>query len=368
VGHYTVTKGLRHGLIELVYTSRRRRQARRAISPGGNITPQIKKILRLGAQIIIVGVVFYFLGNKIRQDWPQITSRDWQFDIPWLIASMLLMSALYLGHASGWLIILWRFHHAVPFLPGLYVWFKSLLARYVPGNVLMVMGRVMMIQPYGVPKRASLTSVAYEQALLAASAAAAIAVALPFWEELQNFSQIIWLVLIVPPIAIVCLHPAILGRLGNAVFRKLGRETIDEFLPFSDIILIFCYYCFFWVVAGLGLFAMVNTVTHLEASGLPIVIASTPLAWLTSVLFFISPSGLGVREGVYAATLGFAFKGDFPQDYGGVAAAFAIVIRFWQTLLEIALVALIMGLVKIRHIKIRPKAKADDADLEDSSP
>ncbi len=277
------------------------------------------------------------------------------------------MSALYVGHAAGWLIILWRFRHPVPFLPGLYVWFKSLLARYVPGNVLMVMGRVMMIQPYGVPKRASLTSVAYEQALLAASAATAIAVALPLWPELQNLSSIIWLVLVVPPLAIICLHPAILGRLGNYVFRKMGRETIDQFLPFKSIIWIFLYYCFFWVVAGIGLFAMVNTVTKIGVSDLPVVIASSPLAWLTSVLFFISPSGLGVREGVYAATLGFAFKSDYPDDYGGIAAAFAIVIRFWQTLVEIALVALVMGLVKARHIKIRPKAAADSEASEDAS-
>ena len=275
------------------------------------------------------------------------------------------MSALYIGHATAWLLILWRFNHPVQFLPGIYVWFKSLIARYVPGNVLMVMGRVMMIQPYGVPKRISLTSVAYEQALLAASAATAIAVALPFWEELQNLSQIIWGVLVVPPIAIVCLHPAVLGRLGNYALRKAGRETIEEFLPFKDIVWIFLYYCFFWFVAGLGLFALVSTFPHPAFTDLPVVRARTPRACLTSVLFFISPSGLGIREGVYAATLGFAFKEDFPNDYLGVAAAFAIVIRFWQTLVEIALVALVMGLVKVRHIKIKPRALDDDTGLDD---
>ncbi len=261
-----------------------------------------------------------------------------------------------MGHASGWLIILWRFRHPVPILPGLYVWFKSLLARYVPGNVLMVVGRVMMIEPYGVPKRASLTSVAYEQALLAASAATVIAVALPFWPKLQNFSQVIWLVLLVPPLAIVCLHPSVLGKVGNAVFRKLGRETIEEFLPFRDVVAIFFYYCFFWIVSGLGLFAMANTVTKMDLSDVPIVIASAPLAWLTSVLFFISPSGLGVREGVYAYTLDFAFEN------AGVASAFAILIRFWQTLIEIAFVAIVMALVKIRHVKIKPQAIGGDPE------
>lgn len=286
--------------------------------------------------------------------------------MPWLIASVIFLAGLYLGHASGWLIILKRFQYPVPFLPGCYVWFKSLLARYVPGNVLMIVGRVMMVEPYGVPKRISLTSVAYEQALLAATAATAIAVALPFWPKLQAFSGAIWVVLAVPPLALAGLHPAVLGRLGNWVFRKLGRETIEEFLPFSDIIWIFLFYCIFWIVGGLGLFAMARAVTpNIGYADLPIVIASAPLAWLTSVLFFISPSGLGVREGVYAYTLDFAFES------GGVASAFAILLRFWQTLVEVGFVLMVMGLVKVRHIKIgttRTVAGAAEGESDGAAP
>lgn len=334
---------------------------------GGTIAFKPKKVLRQAAQIIIVGVVFFFLGRKIYTDWPQITSYPWDFSIPWLVASFILLGSLFTGHAVGWLIILKRFNYSVPVLPGLYVWYKSLLARYVPGNVLMVLGRVMMIEPYGVPKRVSLTSVAYEQALLVASAATSIAVALPFSPNLQNYSNLIWLVLIVPPLAIVGLHPAVIGRLGNWVFRKVGRETVEDFLPFLDIVLIFVFYCFFWVVAGLGLFSMARAVTDtVGVSDLPIVIASAPLAWLASVLFFISPSGLGVREGVYAVTLDFAFES------AGVASAFAILIRFWQTMVEIAFVLIVMGLVKFRHIKMKrvevPEVEDEEAEVDGAAP
>ncbi|MBE3067082.1 MAG: flippase-like domain-containing protein, partial [Chloroflexi bacterium] len=264
---------------------------------GGNINPKIKKILRLAVQAVLIGLVFFFLGRKIYSDWPQITAYPWEFDVPWLIASIVLLGMMYIGHAATWLVILSRFKHPVPVLPGFYVWFKSLLARYVPGNVLMVLGRVMMIEPYGVPKRVSLTSVAYEQALLVATATTVIATALPFWPKLQASSSFIWLVLIVPPLAIIVLHPKFLDLIGNWVLRKLGRETIEDFLPFKDIIWIFFLYASLWVVAGLGLFAMASAVTSMEFTDLPIVIASAPLAWLISVLFFISPSGLGVREG-----------------------------------------------------------------------
>lgn len=321
---------------------------------GGNIDPKIKKILRLALQAVLVGLVFFFLGRKIYTDWPQIRSYPWEFDVPWLIASIVLLAMMYFGHAFTWLLILIRFKHPVPVLPGLYVWFKSLIARYVPGNVLMVLGRVIMIEPYGVPKRISLTSVAYEQAMLLATATTVIAMALPFWPKLQSFSSFIWLVLIVPPLAIIMLHPKILDLLGNWVLRKAGRDTIEDFLPFTDIIWIFCLYAILWVVAGLGLFAMASAVTNMELTNLPIVIASAPLAWLISVMFFISPSGLGVREGVYAYTLDFAFEN------AGVASAFAILIRFWQTLLEVVVVLVVMGLVKVRHIKMKTAAAGEN--------
>lgn len=328
---------------------------------GGNINPKIKKILRLAVQAVLIGLVFFFLGRKIYTDWPQITAYPWEFDVPWLIASIVLLGMMYIGHAATWLVILSRFKHPVPVLPGFYVWFKSLLARYVPGNVLMVLGRVMMIEPYGVPKRVSLTSVAYEQALLVATATTVIATALPFWPKLQASSSFIWLVLIVPPLAIIVLHPKFLDLIGNWVLRKLGRETIEDFLPFKDIIWIFFLYASLWVVAGLGLFAMASAVTSMEFTDLPIVIASAPLAWLISVLFFISPSGLGVREGVYAYTLDFAFEN------AGVASAFAILIRFWQTLLEVGVVLVVMGLVKIRHIKMKTAAAVSGEDVSGGS-
>lgn len=305
------------------------------------------------------------MGKKIQTDWPEITSRDWQIDIPWLIVSLVMLLALYMGHACGWLIILKRFNYPVPFLPGIYVWCKSLLARYIPGNVMMVVGRVVMIEPYGVPKRISLTSVAYEQALLLSSAATVIAVALPFWPKLQNFSTWIWLVLVVPPMAVILLHPTVLNRIGNYLLRKVKREAIEEFLPFRDIVAIFFYYCFFWIVSGMGLFAMAQTVTFVSWSSFPIFIASTPLAWLTSVLFFISPSGLGVREGVYAFTLDFAFPDSNGDPSLAIASAFAILTRFWQTLVEIAVVAVVMALVKIRHIKIKAATAEEMKDDED---
>lgn len=313
---------------------------------GGTITSRTKKWLRLAAQVILIGLVFFFLIRTIIHDWTAITEYEWNFELPWLVLSLIMLSATYSGHAAGWLLVLWLFQHPVPFLQGYYVWGKSLLARYVPGNVLMVVGRMMMIERFGVPKRVSLTSIAYEQVLLVASGTIVLSIALPLWPALRDLSQMVWLILLVPPAAIIGLHPRVIGTLGNYAFKKVGREPISVFLPFPAVLCLTLYYCLFWITGGIALFAMAHAVTdQIDLGDLPIAIASFPLAWLMSVIFFISPSGLGVREGVYAYTLGFAFHN------AGVASAFAILARFWWTLVEITVVLVIMGLVKFKRPK-----------------
>ena len=313
-----------------------------------------RKWLRLAIQVVLIGIVFYFLARTIHEDWSSITDYPWTFELPWLLLSIILFTITYIGHGICWLLLLRLFKQKVPVLPAIYVWFKSLIARYVPGNVLMVVGRMVMIKPYGVPRRISLTTIAYEHALLGVSATIVLSIALPFWSDLRELSDWVWLVLLVPPLAVVLMHPAILGRLGNFAFRMMGREPIEEFLPLKSVLGMVLIYCLLWVASGSALFALARAVTdQISLSALPITIASVPLAWLVSVLFFIFPSGLGVREGIYAYTLRFAFNSE------GVASAFSILARFWQTIIEISIVFLTMGVIKLwyeRHYqkKIEP--------------
>lgn len=305
-----------------------------------------RKWLRLSIQVVLIAIVFYFLARTIHEDWSSITEYPWSFELPWLLLSIVFFVITYIGHATGWILLLRLFKQKVPALPAYYVWYKSLLARYVPGNVLMIVGRIVMIRPYGVSRRISLTTIAYEQALLIVSATIVLSVALPFWPDLRELSDMIWLVLLVPPVAVIMMHPAIIGRLGNFAFRLAGREPIEEFLPLKQVLAMILLYCCFWVTTGTALFAMARAVTdQIVPADIAITIASVPLAWLVSVLFFIFPSGLGVREGIYAYTLRFAF------DNEGVASAFSILARFWQTLIEIAIVFITMGLIKLWYEK-----------------
>src|SRR5690606_12960507 len=61
------------------------------------------------------------------------------------------MFALFLGfRALSWRRILVGFGHRIPLAPITRIWSTSELARYLPGAIWQVVGRVFLLKPYGV--------------------------------------------------------------------------------------------------------------------------------------------------------------------------------------------------------------------------
>ena len=88
-----------------------------------------------------------------------------------LIVVLVLLS-LFLS-ALAYEAILGGLHHpAPPVRATVGAWAKSLLGRYVPGNLLMVVGRAVMAQAHGVPRLVTLAATTYEQVIALAAAAA----------------------------------------------------------------------------------------------------------------------------------------------------------------------------------------------------
>ena len=110
--------------------------------------------------------------------WDVVTSFDWQVSAGWLALAVVLALGSLLLSALAYEAILGGLHHpAPPVVSTVSAWARSLLGRYVPGNVLMVVGRAVMAEAHGVPKRITVAATTYEQviALVAASLLAVVA-------------------------------------------------------------------------------------------------------------------------------------------------------------------------------------------------
>ena len=139
-------------------------------------------------------------------------------------------------------------------------WGQPLLARYVPGSVLYVLGRVLLSERAGVPRRITVASIVYEQAISATSAIIFSAYFFIDHPDLQG-QPLRWAFLLLIPLAIAVLHPRVFGPLADRVLRAFGREPLPAVISMRRVLALLAFFLFNWVVVSVGIFCVARSVS-----------------------------------------------------------------------------------------------------------
>jgi hypothetical protein len=195
----------------------------------------------------------------------------------------------------------------------------------------MVLGRTAMGQRSGVPGRVTVAATTYEQALTVAAAGVASAGFLLAYGEPGRRAWV-WAVVAVVPAALIVLHPRCFGPLSGWLLARLRRQPLPALLSGRQVAGLFGCYLVVMGVLGVVAWALVRAAAGEAAGGLAFVGLAYVLSFLVSMLAFVFPSGLGVREGAFALAL----THTLPTS---VAVACAVGVRLVVTLFELAFVA-----------------------------
>ena len=281
------------------------------------------------AQAAFVVVVVLFIARYLRHAWPAVDAYHWRLRPGLLVASAVLVLLYYLGSALVWWLILTHSGLRAPRAPVVATWGKSILARYVPGNVFQFVSRAWMSHRQGLDVDRVSAGMVYEQVLNVAGALAVTAALFPFWHFHRSDTS--WALLALPAI-VVALHPRVFARLAAVALRLVRRPPLTQVLPFRTVLGLLLAFAGLWLLAGLAMWTLAAAVTTVGASAYPEITAGFAMAFVAGMVVFFVPSGIGVREGVLAAATATVFAS------GGVALAWALLARLWQTALELAFV------------------------------
>jgi glycosyltransferase 2 family protein len=290
---------------------------------------------RLAFQWGIAALIFGFLILFVLRQWSDLPDFEWHFEPAWLALSAVAVFLFYVVQGELWRLILhWLWDERLEPRTARAIWGKSILARYVPTNALMVVGRIVMAEREGVPKRVCLASIVYE---LGIGFGTAVMVGSYFVIELPDLQDepARYAVLALIPIVLTALHPRVFFPLANLGLRKLGRDPLPRALPFGRVLKLAVLYVGCWSIIGTAVYAFGSALTPLDASDYPYVAAAYPVAFCVAVLTFVVPSGLGTRD----AALAIALK---PVVGSTVATAIAVAFRLFQTLIELVYVGLVV--------------------------
>lgn len=311
--------------------------------------PPSSKRARLALTIGITFLIFGFLVFTVASQWSELQDQGVDFDPIWLVPAFAVLPIFYVLGAVGWDLILRLLGYRLPAMRAQIAWGQPLLARYVPGSVLYVLGRLVLSERAGVPRRATLASIVYEQAISATSGLAIASYFVISHPDLQD-EPLRWGVLVVIPVAIVILHPAVFGRLSTKVLTAFGREPLPSTMSLPGVLAMLAFYAFNWCVVGLGVYFAANAVHHIPIDKLAAVGSAQALAFVAALVSLVAPAGLGVRDAVFAG----AVKVALPGKSLAVGAAIAIGVRAVLTLVELIYVGGLTLIARNRHIGVLP--------------
>jgi uncharacterized membrane protein YbhN (UPF0104 family) len=286
-----------------------------------------RRMLRHAFWTFAALVVVVFLVLAVIDEVGHLPKIDWSFDFWWLVPAFVALVIFQGIHAETWRRILHRLHGDIPARKGWVIWNVSLLARYVPTQVMLAVTRVGMAEREGVPKRVTISSIVYEVALVTAASIVVAAWGIMSLPDVKNSS---WrfAILLVPVVALTCLHPKPFSRVSAYLLHRFKTEKLERTLAFRTVLLFAGVYVVSFLVTGIGVLCIARSLHSIDAGDIPVVLSAWSVGYAGALVAFFVPGGLGVREGAMAAVLAIALP-------TGVAIAVAVVTRLAQTVVEL---------------------------------
>ena len=267
-------------------------------------------LIRVG-RVVFVCAIFAWMLRPVYRKWDEvrgpILATNW-----WAFAGAAAMFSVFLFvfRAMAWRHILTGLGHRLPVAPAARIWSFSELARYLPGVIWQVVGRVYLSRPYGVSGAVSSASQLLELSIfMLANILVALACLLAAGLRLIPPEQRKWIFIA------MAFVPALLLLLHPAVFYGLAEQASDEAeeaadrrsgLPKRQLLLVLL-----WTVLGLlwqslAVWLLTRSTLHLPLGKWYVLAGAYCLAWTIGFsVGFLSPGGMGVREMVFITTMQF---------------------------------------------------------------
>lgn len=290
----------------------------------------VKIAFGLPLTIISIGFITNFIYEH-RSQIPPFSDIHW----PLFLLGTFFLLLFYLVRSLVWFLLIKNQTKNLSSLDAIYFLSLGELRRYIPGSILAFISRGVYFKPYGLTSKEIPHLLIQESIIFAASAAFLSIPAFLFFKKNvpENIENTI-------------LPLLILGLLIGGIYmyfrmRKLGKNQLFSFANIQIVISAFLTACLGWIFFGYGNFFIANSLIPLDYYRALYLISFFIFAWLVGFLSFLTPMGLGVREGTIVFFLTRLFS-------VGVASAIALWLRLATIISELIFLLIVWTCRKIK--------------------
>src|SRR3990167_5908053 len=265
-------------------------------------------------------------------------------------ASIICFVLFYFGRAFVFKKLLEERGHNIEFKEVSYLWGLSELKRFAPGNIWSFLGRTFSFSKKGVDSKTIISLIFAEIGLFIMASLLlslfSIQFILPYIFSIHTYS-----IFVVPLITFSVILISLLFLFNRKYIEssklKFFKNFLPGFSPYTNFVLlsISVFSLFFF---GLGTFLTIASVVYLPVNLFLPLIGFFVLSLLLGFLSFITPMGLGVREGIISigllSTLGL--------QLAGFAAIFARIVLILSEMIFILLATFWKNIKDNKFLKI----------------
>lgn len=246
-------------------------------------------ILRYLFLVLVVGfAVFYFVSQ-----WTEIIKVIDQIPLLSLtLSGVALACGLGFGTAC-WVTILNGLGAKVPPLRASEIMLVGQLGKYVPGSVWAYVMQMELGKQYGILRPRVLVTALYSVIIGVVASLLWGGLALPIL--LPRIPELSWLFLLLP-IGLASLHPRVMTFIANKALRLFRRPPLEHVMTLKTVALGLAWSLIAYAFYGVHLWILVNSISSPRFIDVLILTGAISLSFSVSVIAFILPSGIGVRE------------------------------------------------------------------------
>ncbi len=260
-----------------------------------NMQKKTSNILKSILQALFVIVIFVFLGRTLVTNWNRLDFSLSEVNYFYVFLSVMFFAIAWIAAAISWGYITEKLKKPLGYKQATKIWVLSQSARYIPGSVWQVFGRVYMGEKKGLGKGETLASVAIETSNLIISSVLIFVISIPFWTKTSSIVKY-YPYLGASLLVFGFLHPRIFNGVTNFFVHRLDKKEKNAFYNFAEIIKMLLPYVAVWVIFGLGFYFLIVSFKGIFTINLAVATGIFALSWVIGFLFVIAPGGLGARE------------------------------------------------------------------------
>lgn len=285
----------------------------------------MSRILRNILATAVIIIIFVFLLRNLILNWTKIPFEELHVNVVLLIISFCMLVLHFVFYSKSWQKIMYALGAPITFTQSIWMIATTQIGKYLPGKVWYMVGRVYVGKKASIEGKSLALSMVLETGLLHVTGG----IVFLLTTLIAGNYKISWLIIsiLLISLAIIMLHPRILGRVANFFLKILRKPQVQLTLTYGQIIQISVYFFGLWISQVIGFYLLVSAIYPIPPFYILNLASAYTLAWITGSVAFFAPGGLGVREGVMTLLLS-------PILPVPLAIAISFITRVWISIFE----------------------------------